>query len=165
MLLLYWLTTCVMTIMMARMIMMDIRTLLHNILIKQMSHLICEWLLWLTATGIIYAIETPWSIARYLHYTSIKRKDVLHVHASDISRINQWISKINLNLKLPKSFVVQEKIKDTQNKLIRLKNWLKNWIIKFDTVGWYMNMETLYHLPLARQISNNWILFFLAKWV
>ena len=124
-LLLYWLTTCVMTIMMARMIMMDIRTLLHNILIKQMSHLICEWLLWLTATGIIYALETPWSIARYLHCTSIKRKDVSYAHTSDISLINQWISKINLYLKLPKSFVVQERIKDIQNKLIQLTSWLK----------------------------------------
>ena len=132
-LLLYWLTTCVMTIMMARMIMMDIRTLLHNILIKQMSHLICEWLLWLTATGIIFAIEAPWSIARYLHCTSIKRKDVSYAHASDISRINQWISKINLYLKLPKSFVVQEKIKDIQNKLIQLKKLIE----KLNNQIWY----------------------------
>ena len=103
-LLLFWLTTCVMTIMMARMIMMDIRTLLHNILIKQMSHLICEWLLWLTATGIIFAIEAPWSIARYLHCTSIKRKDVFQIHASYIFRINQWISRLNLYFQLPKAW-------------------------------------------------------------
>ena len=124
-LLLFCLTTCVMTIMMARMIMMDIRTLLHNILIKQMSHLICEWLLWLTATGIIFALEAPWSIARYLHCTSIKRKDVFQIHASYIFRINQWISSLNLYFELSKALSCSKREKILRTNDIDLKMYFE----------------------------------------